>query len=276
MKRKVIVQIQTANGTKEFDGIDVKFNITKVMSSIMNEAHISICNLTKDDIEYLTTFTSEFIAIQERKRIRIFAGYEETGVSLIFDGDIARAIPTMPPDVWLECKALSGYYSNKEMISMSLKGSISVNDVCTACASELGLPIINLSTVPKMITDFAFTGDKWKLIGELNDLGGISAWEDNGTLYVANEKTPRNDIVARELSENSGMIGVPKVDPIGIEVTLLLDNSLQIGQTVILNSQLFKQANGNYYIYEIKHDGHLRGNNFQTIIKARRVNNVLT
>ena len=276
MKRKVIVQIQTANGIKEFDVIDVKFSLKKVMSSIMNEAQISICNLAKDDIEYLTTFTSEFIAIQQRKRIRIFAGYEETGVSLIFDGDIARAIPTSPPDVWLECKALSGYYSNKEVISMSLKGSLSISDICMACASKLGMPLIDLSKTTKKITDFSFTGDKRKLISEINDLGGISAWEDNGTLYISDENKPRGDILARELSEKTGMIGVPKVDPIGIEVTMLLDNSLQIGQVVVLNSQLFKQANGNYYIYEIRHEGHLRGNNFQTTIKARRVDNVLT
>lgn len=275
MKRKVIVQIQTANGVKEFDGIDVKFSLTKTMSSIMNEANISICNLVKDDIEYLTTFTSEFIAIQERKRIRIFAGYEETGVSLIFDGDIARAIPTTPPDVWLECKALSGYYSNKDTTSISLKGSLSVSDVCKACASQLELPVVNMSTATKMITDFSFTGSKWKLINELNDIGGISAWEDNGTLYIADEKSPRKDLIAKELSETSGMIGVPKVDPVGIEVTMLLDNSLQVGQPVVLNSELIKQANGTYYIYEIKHEGHLRGNNFQTTIKARRSNNVL-
>jgi len=271
MKRQVIVQIQTENGVKEFDGIDVKFSVSRVMSSIMNEAQISICNLAKEDVEYLTTFTSEFIAVQQRKRIRLFAGYEETGVSLIFDGDIARAIPTSPPDVWLNCKALSGYYDNKETTSISLGGMVKLGDICSACSSSLGIPVVNESTQQKTISDFSFSGSKLRFIGELNDLGGISAWEDNGTIYVTDSNTPRGDVEARILSEDSGMIGIPKVDPVGIEATVLLDNSLQIGQPVVLNSSIFKQANGNYIIYELKHEGHLRGSTFQTVIKARRI-----
>ena len=124
-----------------------------------------------------------------------------------------------------------------------------------------------------MITDFNFNGDLTKVISELNDIGGIKVWEEDGTLFVVNDNYARDDLIARELSEESGMIGVPKVDPCGIEVNVLLDNSLQVGQMVVLKSKTIPSANGNYFIYELKHEGQLRGNTFQTTIKARREDN---
>ena len=123
--RKIIVEFKTPAGDKRLDGIEVKFSVDKLMSAVMNKASIEICNLAQEDIEYLTTYTSQFIAINERKRIRIFAGYEEDGVSLIFDGDVVEGMPTNPPDRWIRMKALSGYYSNKEPVSKTLNGCVS-------------------------------------------------------------------------------------------------------------------------------------------------------
>ena len=89
------VQFKTPGGDKELDGIELKFSIEKNGGAIMNKATIDICNLARSDIEYLTTYTSQFIAINDRKRIRLIAGYDNE-YGLIFDGDIINALPTMP------------------------------------------------------------------------------------------------------------------------------------------------------------------------------------
>ena len=58
--RVVYVEFITANGEmKRLEGIDVKFSIHKYMGVVMNEANIEIYNLAKEDIEFLTTFTSQ-------------------------------------------------------------------------------------------------------------------------------------------------------------------------------------------------------------------------
>ena len=272
--RKIIVEFKTPAGDKRLDGIEVKFSVDKLMSAVMNKASVDICNLAQEDIEYLTTYTSQFIAINERKRIRIFAGYEEDGVSLIFDGDVVEGMPTNPPDRWIRMKALSGYYTNKEPVSKTLNGDLSVQEVCSEAANLLGVPMIFEATSVKKISDFSFTGDKRKILKDLNELGDITAYEDDGVLMVVDKDKPRNSLEVRYIDENSGLIGVPKPDPLGIECTVLLDNSLKIGQQIYIESKIFPSASGLYYIYELKHSGDLRGQEFYTQIKARRFNSV--
>lgn len=272
--RKIIVEFKTPAGDKRLDGIEVKFSVEKIMSAVMNKASIDICNLAKEDIEYLTTYTSQFIAINERKRIRLFAGYEEDGVSLIFDGDIVEGMPTNPPDRWIRCKALSGYYSNKEPISKTFNGDLSVQDLCKEASNLLNLPLTFEANTVKKISDFSFTGDKQKIIKALNEIGEIVAYEDDEMLYVIDKDKPRTSLATRYISETSGLIGVPKPDPIGIECTVFLDNSLKIGQQIYIESKIFPSASGIYYIYELKHTGDLRGQEFYTNIKARRFNSV--
>lgn len=274
--RKIIIEFKTPAGDKQLDGIEVKFSVEKLMSAVMNKANIEICNLTQEDIEYLTTYTSQFIAINERKRIRIFAGYEEDGVSLIFDGDIVEGMPSQPPDRWIRCKALSGYYSNKEVVSKTITGDVSVKEVCNEASKLLKIPMIYESVNLKKISDFSFTGDKTKILKDLNELGGITAYEDDGTLFVIDKDKPRTSLDVRYIDETSGLIGIPKPDPIGIELTVLLDNSLKIGQRIYIESKIFPSASGEYFIYELNHTGDLRGVEFYTKIKARRFNSGVT
>lgn len=272
--RKVIVEFKTPAGDKRLDGIEVKFSVEKVAGSIMNKATIDICNLTKEDIQYLTSYTSQFIAMAERKRVRIFAGYEDTGVSLIFDGDIVEAIPYGLPDTWLKCKAMSGYYSNKDVVSKTFEGDLTAQEICSSAADLLELSLDYQSTITKKISDFSFTGDKTKIIKELNEIGGIAVYEDDGVLVVTDKEQPNKSVSIRHISETSGMIGIPKPDPLGVELQMLLDNSLKIGQQIYLESLTIPSCSGVYYIYELKHSGDLRGNEFYTNIKARRFGSV--
>lgn len=276
-KRIVIVEFSTADGQlKRLEGIECKFNVQKLMCAIMNKAQISIANLAKDDINYLTTYTSQFIAVGQHKTIKIYAGYEKTGVSQIFAGDIVRAIPTMPPDIWLNCDALSGYYLNKTPISKTISGDVPIQSVCEQTSNILGLSLNFEATIEKSISGFNFTGDQNKLIKSLNELGGITAYEDDGVLNVVNTGMPSNATGMRYINETSGMIGNPNPDPLGVEITVLLDNSLKIGQKIYLESISEPSCNGEYFIYELNHTGDLRGHDFYTRIKARRYRNGIT
>lgn len=272
--RRIIIQFDTPQGLKELDGIEVKFSVEKLASAVMNKADIDICNLATEDIEYLTSYTSQFIEIAKHKRVRIFAGYEDTGISLIFDGDIVEALPTLGPDRWLKCKALSGYYNARTPISTVVQGTQPIKNVCAAVAGFLNLSLNYMATSTKTVSDFEYTGGKTKAIKELNELGDIVAYEDDGVLVVQDIGQPRTDIGIRRIDETSGLIGIPKPDAIGVECKVLLDNTLKIGQKIYLESLVIPSSCGEYYIYELKHSGDLRGNEFYTEIKARRIRNV--
>lgn len=270
--RKVIVEFITPAGAKQLDGIDVKFKVDMPMSAVMVKADVSICNLTRSDIEYLTTYTSQWIALQQRKRIRVFAGYADAlPLQLIFDGDIIEAIPTQPPDIWLNCKAQSGNYGSTQMFSKSILVPTEIKTVFGQAAGWMEMPLDWKATSTKTIKSFDFSGSRTKLIDRLCDLDDIIVFEENGTLVAVDKKAPVRDGVIREISEQTGMVGVPKIDYIGIEATVFLDTRIKRGDTVHLTSVRVPAASGLYYVYNVCHQGHLRGTDFYTTIKARRL-----
>lgn len=265
------VEFITANGqAKRLDGIDIQFSIEKHMGAVMNEANVTIYNLTREDIEYLTTFTSQWIAYQQRKRLRIFAGYTDTSVGLIFDGDIIEALPSMPPDIALRCKARSGAYNNSTMISKSVTEPITTKDLLKQVGSWTGLTVNDHTTTDRKIGGFYYTGSATQLIGQLNDIPDIIAYEDDGSLWVVDKKNTDIGLQMRVINKNSGMIDIPQPNATGIEVKILLDPAIKLGQKIKVESDLIPAVNGVYTIYELKYTGHLRGNEFYTDITARR------
>lgn len=276
-RRKVIIQFLTASGEfKELDGIEVRFDVAKFMSSVMNKATIDICNLARSDIEFLTTYTSQYVAINQRKRIRLLAGYADTGTgaALIFDGDIIEARPTNPPDIWLHCQALSGYYNNKDNISYSYIGETPATDIIKDTADKLGLAFVDGTDGTQdnlTVVNWEFTGPKTQIISELNEVGNYEVFEDDGKFILTQKGQPRNDTEVVYIDETSGLVGIPNPDAVGVSFRVLLDNSLKIKQKIYLQSNAIPGASGLYWIYEMHHKGDLRGNDFYTDIKARRM-----
>jgi hypothetical protein len=266
------VEFITPSGAKRLEGIDVKFKIDLPMSAVMTKADISICNLTRDDIEYLTTYTSQWIALTQRKRIRLFAGYADAlPIEMVFDGDIINAIPTAPPDIWLECKAQSGNYGSTQMFSRSVLVPSSIKSVMTEASGWVGKELEWRATSEKQIQKFDFSGSYTKLVDKLNGLDDVIVFEESDKLIAVDRNAPVRDGFIREISEQSGMIGVPKIDNIGIEAQLFLDTRIKRGDTVHLTSKRVPAADGLYYVYNITHEGHLRGQNWYTTVKARRL-----
>lgn len=266
--------IQTEDGrvanAKRLEGVSVRFRVEKFMNAVMNKAQISLANLAREDVEYLTTFTSWALAVEKRKRIRLFAGYEGVNVGLIFDGDITKALPTLPPDEWLECEALSGFYDNQNVLSMSIEGETSFKAVCEKVAQELGLSLRFYSKQNKMIDGFTYLGGARNVLYKLNELFQVCAYEENNTLYVRDMYPSSTTVNAKLISEDSGLIGIPQPGPIGVDLTVLLDPSIELGAPVQLKSRRIPAANGVYYPYALIHEGESRGNPFYTHLRCRR------
>lgn len=263
--------------SKRVEGVNIKFNIQKFQGQLQGKARISICNLAAEDVEYLTTYMSPWIEIQKQKKIQLFAGYENK-MGLIFSGDIVRAIPTVPPDVWIQCEALGGYYNNLIVDSFTLKGPLAIGDVCKIIAEKLGVSFISNASQEvfnKKIDGFCHSGGLNNAIKKINELGICVAWADNETLYIADKepKKPENGTV-RLISEESGMIGMPEPGPVGVDMAILLDPSIKLGEPVELKSSRIPSANGIYYPYSIEHTGELRGNEWYTKLRCKRFNYV--
>lgn len=272
-KRIITTEFVTRGGMKRFENISSKFRIEKFMGAVMNEATIDIANLAREDVEFLTTYTSYALAVQQRKRIRISAGYEGENVALLFDGDISEALPTTPPDVWLKCKAISGFYNNQTLMTKSIDSPTSVKQLGLNIANALGLELDWRASSQKTIGSFNFIGGGTKLIDEFNRMGNFIAYEDDGKLIVVDSINKAEKIAdtAKFLSEESGLLDMPKPNALGLSAKMLLDPRVTCGSYVKLESKRIPAANGFYWVYKLAHEGSLREEPFYTTIESRRV-----
>lgn len=264
---------EKGENAKRLEGLNVRFLVSKFRGQIQGKARISICNLATEDIEYLTTYMSPWVEIQKRKKIQLFAGYEGK-VGLLFTGDILKAIPTVPPDIWLHCEALGGYYNNLITASFTLNGPITLADICQTVAAKLGVAFVNDASEnvsAYKIDSFSHTGGITNAVKKINDLGIGCVWVDGETLYLADNEPKKDDSKqVRLLTENSGLIGIPEPGPIGLNATMLLDPSIKLGEPVEVRSVRMPSINGLYWPYEVEHTGELRGNDWYTKIKCKR------
>lgn len=272
-KRIVTTEFSVRGGLKRFENISSKFRIEKFQGAVMNKAQIDIANLAREDVEYLTTYTSYALAVQQRKRLRISAGYEGQDVALLFDGDISEALPTAPPDVWLKCQAISGYYNNQTLLTKSIDSPTSVKQLALNIANTLGLELDWRASSEKAIGAFNYIGGGTKLIDEFNRLGNFIAFEEDGKLKVVDKiiKADKLAASAKVLSAESGLIGMPQPNALGLSAKMLLDPTVACGSLVKLESKRIPAANGFYWVYKLTHEGGLRENSFYTTIEARRL-----
>lgn len=271
-KRICYVQIQTPDGDKEIHNISIKGRITRKMSETGSECEVSIANLSREDVEYLTTYTSPYVDQSKKKKINVFAGYESTGVGMIFSGDIYSALPEGMPDTWLKIKAKTNYFEQQNIITYS-QPAATTEELASNIASQLGYELSWQSKSQKVIDAFNFNGAKAKLLNKLNQLDNFRAYIDNNILYCIDKdeeppqqaeqpksysgKAGSNRKVAgsiKVINGNTGLIGLPQPDEYGVKIKVLLDPTVAIGDWFKLESQRLPIVNGFYQVYEMTYD----------------------
>lgn len=262
-KRICYVQIQTPSGDKEIHNISIRGRITRKMSETGSTAKISIANLSREDVEYLTTYTSPYVDQSKKKRINVFAGYESTGVGMIFSGDIYSALPEGLPDTWLNIEAKTEYFNQQNIITLA-QGRMNTKSLASVAANQLGVNLVWRSKSEKFIDAFNFTGAKAKLLNRINKLDNFHAYIDNNTLYVvdkdeqppeeSNTSTAKKTGYVKVINGDSGLIGLPQPDEYGVKIKVLLDPSVNLADWFKLESKRLPIVNGFYQVYEMTYD----------------------
>jgi hypothetical protein len=285
-KRICYVQIQTQDGGKQIENIALKGRIERKASVNGSTAKISIANLSKPDVEYLSTYTSRFVDPAKQKKINIIAGYESTGAGMIFSGDIVSAMPEGLPDTWLNIEAKSNYHNQTNIINYSINNA-KTQDIAQNIATQYGLALDWRSKSQKLIDCLNISGAKSRLLNELNKLDNFRAYIDNGVLRVVDkdEEPPKESQTPKTFNSNisdnkktgyvklinadSGLIGIPKIDEYGVVVKILIDPSINLGDWFKLESRLYPAINGFYQIYEMVYDFASREPQFYIELKGK-------
>ena len=168
-KRKVVVEIYRLSADKKkrdvlltLENLSVRFKITQYRGTVFSQGTISVCGLSQEHINQLTTFQGAYLATQNDKYIRLTAGYvdgKEDNSAVIFDGLIFKAIPTMPPDIWLNMEVFSNLNLVSEEKEISVENT-TAKDLVKKIASVFDVSaVLDYSTSNATIDKFYFKGN---------------------------------------------------------------------------------------------------------------------
>ena len=269
--RIVKVSIEVNGRVATYDEIYIKATGTKYANALQNEMSITVTNLDKITQDFILTETSPFNPNRTPKIVRLFAGRQSYGTTLIYSGNITSAVVSQPPDVTVTLKCLTGNFTKGTVLARNHPGVATLAEISRGVAQDTNT-ILNFQATNKNITNYTFSGSALDQVGLLGTAGNVNVFVDNDILVVKDMAVPITGAV-RELSSSSGMIGIPEITEQGIKVKYLLDNVSRLGGGLQIRSDMYPAVNGLYIIYKLGFEIANRDTPFYYIAEAARRSN---
>ena len=211
-----------------------------------------------------------------RIRVEITAGYRDTGTSLIFRGDMRRAISKFEQDgSW--CTRIEGEDGGRTTVASRINESFGPGTshltVVRALADALGLGYGNLAEVAGLLNGSyprgtVCTGPAAQELAGVLRRAKIGYTIKDGQLNFLPFGPPKT-LPAVLLSPESGLIGSPQRQSDGlVQVTSLLNPQLALGSYVALDS---KVLHGEYFVQRVKYRGSNYGDDWYAVLELRAV-----
>lgn len=289
-KRRAFISFPLQHGSdsnlltsqKVIDGLNIGFTV-KIYSQVgvPSEAYITIYNLNREDMQFLTTSAATWI--QQQTLIQLYAGYDDD-VKLIFGGMINEAPPSGYPDVALSVKCLNGIQwmtKNIDVKKSNLKMVDLIDYVSSVTEWPVNIPDSLRSTnevLNRRIEEFNYTGTVYNLLDKIQSMMGgfsvdkdsvfLSAYNDNIFIWSPTQKAEGHTLL---VNKESGMIGLPELTKLGVTVKMLLNTGINTGDVIKVESDRVPLATGFYRVTMITHEGELRSNRWFTTLETVRL-----
>jgi len=269
--RVVQVSIEVNGKIATYDEIYIKAVGTKYANALQNEMQLTITNLDKVTQDFILTETSPFNPNRTPKVVKLYAGRQSYGTTLIYSGNVTSAIVSQPPDLTVTLKCLTGNYVKGTVLARNHPGTASLKEIAAGVAQDTQT-ILNFQATNKNISNYTFSGAALDQVGLLGTMGKVNAFIDNDILVVKDGAVPITGAV-RELSSASGMVGIPEITEQGVKVKYLLDNVSKLGGGLQISSEIYPAVNGLYIIYKLGFEISNRDTPFYFIAEAARRSN---
>lgn len=266
--RLVRISVEINGQLKQYEGLALKASGTKFANANQNECEVTITNISSITRDYLLTETSPFNANRTPKKFIVEAGRKSYGYTKIYEGTIASATPSQPPDISLTIKALTANDKKGEVVARTQKGQAKLSDISKQVSNDLGLTLV-FEAQDKLLSNYNFTGGALKQVEAVGLAGNVNAYVDDGLLVVKDASRALSNRL-RVLDIDTGLIGIPEITEQGIKVKYMLDNTSTLGGTLRVKSKLNPAANGDYIIYKLGFDIASRDTPFYWIAEAKR------
>lgn len=248
-------------------GMDIKFSVSFAPSNGCREGEVSILGLSRKSMEdYIATASlTRGDAQKKMLKVKLEAGYEKTGNVPIIDGYAYYATVSTPPEMWLSMNVSEQNPVCGERYAYPCKEPTPLEEVVKGVLGNFKIGFEFKGTEKSILKNkVTFPGDLMDLRGCMDRLKEMAAWEllqAGQTVYGYDlgkkQKQKTEDFVA---DKAHGLLGVSGVSNVGVTVTTFLydNNPFNIGH-LVLNSEVYKGANGRYIITGKRYHGHFRG-----------------
>lgn len=232
--------------------LNIKAAGTKYANPLQNDCTMTMSGLSQSTRDYLLTETSPFNDNRTPKRLIVQCGRISTGTFRLFVGDITSAEPGGPPDVNLTLKAKTQNAQAGNIISSSGGATSRLSALAAKIAQDIGVGL-DFQAQDKNIASYAHTGAALRQVQKLQEAGGVTAYIDDDVLIVKNAGLPLPGRI-QILNQNTGMVGVPKINEKGLSVQFLVGPETVLGGALRIESKFNKAANGDYVINQLAFD----------------------
>ena len=280
------LKIQMDNeGMQQFGGegemFDMKFDGLK-FGDFYSTFTCSILGLTREHINALTVW-DKGQALQKKRYIEVYAGYSSNGDDMskpIFAGYVMNAIPTSPPEMWMNFECIRAWDKDQCVTGVETMRNASPRQILQKIAEileiDFNLTSFMSSTIKWDEEKYTFSFDGKKKVQLTYDFAhqfNCICIDQNGTIVAADRrewlKAPKR--IAREVSQDTGMLSVGNVDIAGAKVVHRLDNTFSLLSWINVKSRLIPKMDSRpYYVRAFRHTGHLRGDKWQTELELIR------
>ena len=176
-----------------------------------------------------------------------------TAETLVFAGNIVNAWGDYQsmPDVYLHIQAQSAFYNQlKAVPPRSFKGQIDVASVMSQIARDLGYTFEN-NGVKTQLSDIYLPNTGMEQAKDLAKAAGCDLYLDDKILAITPPNVPRKGLIPL-ISKDTGLIGYPTYDGVGVNFQTLFDPSITFGGSIYLSTDIL-QAEGEWIVTSVAH-----------------------
>ena len=238
------------------DPITIQFNVSKALFQSVNTAQITVINLDGETRNMLYQDRLLFDK-SKTKMLTLEAGYGDSLTTVCvgyiqqcyserIGTDFKTQIDVLDPDI------LSQY------TSVTFAAGTTFEEAYKYLASQM--PNLKMGEFGGIEGEFAtptvFSGNTFTLIDKVT---GGHVFIDNGTMNVLSNKSCLSNYGVYLIESETGLLGTPKRYDAILEINMLFEPTLRIGQLVEIKSETQSQFNGQYKINGITHNCTISG-----------------
>lgn len=256
----------------------ITFNVLIDFGGFNTYMDLSIYNLSQDTVAK---------AFNKDTTITLRAGYDNT-IDTIFNGKIFNVFKERRgPDTITRIIARGGTSFEKPTVNKTFGKNANVVELIRECCTSTGYPVVidasQFSDINPYTRGYTLSGDPLRKLDELANTHNFSYVLDNDSIVVVRNDAFRGGAPV-EVSEATGMEGIPEISEVGCNVTTRLNPKLRIGGRIEIKSEFrtitfsnvyyvdvpASAGTGLYRMFKLTHSGDSWGDDWSTRIESKR------